>query len=53
VTRTACPEIPPRVEYGLTPLGETLRAPLAAIRDWSEEHLNEIIAAREQHDVEP
>jgi len=52
VTRTAYPEIPPRVEYELTPLGETLRTPLAAIRDWAEEHLNEIIAARERHDGE-
>ena len=50
VTRTAYSEIPPRVEYELTPLGETLRTPLAAIRDWAEEHLNEIIAARERHD---
>ena len=48
VTRTAYPEIPPRVEYELTPLGLTLREPLAAIRDWAETHIHEIIAARDQ-----
>jgi DNA-binding HxlR family transcriptional regulator len=48
--RGACAEIPPRVEYGLTPLGLTLREPLAAIRDWAEAHVHEIIAARERRD---
>jgi DNA-binding HxlR family transcriptional regulator len=51
VTRTPYPEMPPRVEYELTPLGATLRQPLAAIRDWAEEHIHEIIAAREQADA--
>ncbi len=48
VTRTAYDESPPRVEYELTPLGLTLRDPLAAIRDWAEEHLPQILAARER-----
>ncbi len=48
VTRTAYPEMPPRVEYELTPLGLTLREPLAAIRDWAEAHVEEILAAREK-----
>lgn len=51
VTRTAYPQIPPRVEYQLTPLGLTLREPLQAIRDWAEEHIHEIIRAWEGHDV--
>jgi DNA-binding HxlR family transcriptional regulator len=51
LTRTAYPEIPPRVEYALTPLGLTLREPLAAIRDWAEMHIHEIIAARERTDA--
>lgn len=50
VTRTTYPEIPPRVEYQLTSLGLTLREPLQAIRDWAEEHIHEIIRAREAHD---
>jgi DNA-binding HxlR family transcriptional regulator len=48
VTRTAYPEMPPRVEYELTPLGLTLREPLAAIRDWAEEHVEEVLTARER-----
>jgi DNA-binding HxlR family transcriptional regulator len=51
VTRTAYAEIPPRVEYELTPLGQTLREPLAAIRDWAEAHLHEILAARDEADA--
>lgn len=50
IRRTAYDESPPRVEYELTPLGLTLREPLAAIRDWAEIHLPEILAARESAD---
>jgi DNA-binding HxlR family transcriptional regulator len=50
VERTMYPEVPPRVEYALTPLGQTLREPLAAIREWAETHVHEIIRARECHD---
>lgn len=46
VARTVFPEVPPRVEYALTPLGRTLAEPLAAICRWSEEHLAEVDAAR-------
>jgi DNA-binding HxlR family transcriptional regulator len=53
VARSAHPEIPPRVEYSLTPLGLTLCEPLAAIRDWAETHIHEIIAARERYDSIP
>jgi DNA-binding HxlR family transcriptional regulator len=51
VRRSAYDESPPRVEYELTPLGLTLREPLAAIRDWSEAHLADILAARERADA--
>lgn len=34
VTRTAYPEIPPRVVYELTPLGEELRDVLEAMNAW-------------------
>src|SRR5688500_2277877 len=34
VTRTAYAEVPPRLEYRLTPLGSTLVIPLAIIREW-------------------
>jgi DNA-binding HxlR family transcriptional regulator len=34
VKRTVHPVIPPRVDYALTPLGQTLTAPLDAICGW-------------------
>ncbi|MDU0257433.1 helix-turn-helix domain-containing protein [Streptomyces sp. PU10] len=34
--------VPPRVYYRLTPLGLTLEEPLAALREWAEEHMAEV-----------
>lgn len=48
VTRTLYPEVPPRTEYALTPLGRELIGPLRALRDWSEAHIGEILAHRQQ-----
>jgi hypothetical protein len=36
------PAVPLHVEYSLTGLGESLVAPLAALRAWAEEHLDDI-----------
>ncbi|MFF5206032.1 winged helix-turn-helix transcriptional regulator [Streptosporangium sp. NPDC000396] len=47
LTRRVFAEVPPRVEYELTPLGRTLRTPIQAITDWAEENVNEVMAARE------
>lgn len=47
VTRHVFAEVPPRVEYTLTPLGRTLQAPIQAITDWAENNVNEVMAARE------
>ncbi|GGK46594.1 transcriptional regulator [Nocardia camponoti] len=46
VTRTAYPTIPPKVEYDLTALGRSLAEPIAALRQWTETHINEIERAR-------
>jgi DNA-binding HxlR family transcriptional regulator len=48
--RTMYPEIPPRVEYRLTPLGRTLCEPIAAVVGWAQEHINEVISSRERYD---
>ena len=50
VTRTVYPEVPPRVEYALTPLGKTLTEALATIRHWAEENIDEVIAAQQRYD---
>jgi DNA-binding HxlR family transcriptional regulator len=42
ISRTVFPEIPPHVEYSLTPLGMTLLGPIATLRDWAEQHTAEI-----------
>ncbi|MBQ8954729.1 MAG: helix-turn-helix transcriptional regulator [Clostridia bacterium] len=34
ITRTVYPEVPPRVEYALSPLGETMRPILDALQAW-------------------
>jgi DNA-binding HxlR family transcriptional regulator len=47
VNRTVIDVIPPHVEYGLTPLGQTLSEPLAAICRWAMDHLPEMQAAHE------
>ena len=36
------PVVPPRVEYSLTPLGETLIRILAELCAWAEEHIEEV-----------
>ena len=42
VRREVFPVVPSKVEYSLTPLGETLVEPLSMLAEWSEEHLAEI-----------
>jgi DNA-binding HxlR family transcriptional regulator len=47
VTRTVIDVIPPHVEYGLTPLGQTLSDPLVAICQWAMDHLPEMQAVHD------
>lgn len=51
VHRKVYPEIPPRVEYSLTPLGQTLCEPFAALRNWTITHGREIAAAQQEYDT--
>lgn len=51
VTRDVFAEVPPRVEYALTPLGRDLRDPIDAVRLWAEEHVGEITAHRDAFDA--
>jgi DNA-binding HxlR family transcriptional regulator len=50
VKRVVYPVIPPMVEYSLTPLGRTLIKPIYALRDWSEEYIEEVEQARTAYD---
>ena len=51
VKRTVYPEVPPRVEYALTPLGKTLRQIVRGLVEWSGAHLQEVDAARAAYDA--
>jgi DNA-binding HxlR family transcriptional regulator len=50
VKRVVYPVIPPMVEYSLTPLGRTLIEPIWALRDWSEQHIEEVEQVRAEYD---
>ncbi|WP_350351718.1 helix-turn-helix domain-containing protein [Microbacterium sp. A8/3-1] len=50
VTRTVFAEVPPRVEYALTPAGQTLREPLKALERWSIEHFGQVSEAWGNYD---
>lgn len=51
VVRTVYPVVPPRVEYSLTPMGETLREATLTLVWWAESHLREIDTARARYDA--
>lgn len=50
VARHVYPVVPPRVEYSLTPLGQTLTELLKDICKWTQAHWDEIEAARIHYD---
>lgn len=50
VSRTSYPEIPPRVEYAVTPLGRTLIEPVLGLARWADAHHDEIQRSREAFD---
>lgn len=51
VRRTVHPVIPPKVEYELTPLAETLHQTVQALVTWTEDHQREIVEARQAYDA--
>jgi DNA-binding HxlR family transcriptional regulator len=48
VSRKVYPEVPPRTEYTLTSLGQTLIEPLSALCSWAERHMPELDKARQK-----
>ena len=51
VTRTVTPSIPPRVDYELTELGQSLRCPIDALGEWAFANRDRIDAARAKFDA--
>jgi DNA-binding HxlR family transcriptional regulator len=51
LTREIFAEVPPRVEYELTPLGRDLLRPVDAVRIWAERHVDQIAANRVAFDA--
>jgi DNA-binding HxlR family transcriptional regulator len=51
VTRTVFPTIPPRVDYELTTLGETLLEPIQGLAEWADKYRTSIQTARAKFDT--
>jgi len=50
ITRTVYPEVPVRVEYELTQMGQEIVKPLYQLVSWADEHQHRIIQARQEYD---
>jgi len=54
--RPRCPvapgddDVPPRVDYALTPLGFSLLGLVKALEDWAETHIEDVLDARTAYD---
>ncbi|HGY5076572.1 winged helix-turn-helix transcriptional regulator [Citrobacter freundii] len=46
INRVSYPVVPPHVEYSLTPLGEQVSDKVAALADWIEMNLPQVLAQR-------
>ena len=51
LSRKVYPEVPPRVEYALTPRGESLMPHLTALIGWAEENFDAILEDREREKI--
>lgn len=51
VARTVFAEVPVRVEYALTPMGQSLVKPLWTLVQWADNHLDDIRQARTSYDM--
>lgn len=49
VTRTIFPQIPPKVEYELTPLGRSLLIQVISLSEWANENMGHVFRAREKY----
>jgi DNA-binding HxlR family transcriptional regulator len=52
VNRTVTPSIPPRVDYELTELGQSLQKPICGLATWATENVEAIHEAQARFDAE-
>ena len=52
VNRTVTPSIPPRVDYELTELGQSLQKPICGLANWATENVEAIHIAQARFDQE-
>jgi len=50
INRVAYPVVPPHVEYSLTPLGEQVSEKVAALADWIELNVPQVLAFRDERE---
>ena len=43
IHRQVYPEVPPRVEYSLTPTGQSLMPSIISLVDWAKEHFDDVV----------
>jgi DNA-binding HxlR family transcriptional regulator len=53
IARLVHPEVPPRVEYSLTPLGASLGSPMKALGNWGLANGARVESSRERYDARP
>ena len=51
IKRYVYPVMPPKVEYSLTSLGESLAEPLAVLGEWAYQHISDVNASIERYDA--
>ncbi|MEU0601995.1 helix-turn-helix domain-containing protein [Streptomyces sp. NPDC006393] len=50
VTRTVTPTVPVTVTYELTDLGRSLQGVMRGIKEWAEDHMEEVLTHRDDYD---
>ena len=50
VTRSVTASVPVRVDYALTPLGQSLLGPIKHVKAWAERHVPEVLEAQRGYD---
>jgi DNA-binding HxlR family transcriptional regulator len=50
ISRTVHAVVPPRVDYELTKLGESLLELVGALENWAESHIDDVLTARSIYD---